>query len=93
MQNASSAFGAFLDPVADKLMVATVLVLMCTQPLAAGPLAGNNLLLPVCTMGTCVLRQTTLGRFLYRWPDPCHPCMEHARTPLIGPTILVLSLL
>ncbi|CAM6016678.1 unnamed protein product [Sphagnum balticum] len=28
----SSEFGAFLDPVADKLMVATTLVLLCTRP-------------------------------------------------------------
>ena len=30
--NLFSSFGAFLDPVADKLMVATALVLMCTRP-------------------------------------------------------------
>lgn len=28
-----STFGAFLDPVADKLMVAATLVLLCTKPL------------------------------------------------------------
>ncbi|KAK9830988.1 hypothetical protein WJX81_005766 [Elliptochloris bilobata] len=41
-----STFGAFLDPVADKLMVAAVLVLVASRPLAAGPLAGNAWLTP-----------------------------------------------
>ncbi|KAE9615599.1 hypothetical protein Lal_00017107 [Lupinus albus] len=31
--NLNSTFGAFLDPVADKLMVAATLVLLCTKPL------------------------------------------------------------
>jgi hypothetical protein len=51
LQNVSSAFGAFLDPVADKLMVATVLILLCTAPLPAGMLAGNGWILPVATCG------------------------------------------
>lgn len=44
--NASSAFGAFLDPVADKLMVCAVLILLSTAPIAAGPLAGNAWIIP-----------------------------------------------
>ncbi|ESW14648.1 hypothetical protein PHAVU_007G005600 [Phaseolus vulgaris] len=32
----NSSFGAFLDPVADKLMVAATLVLLCTRPLDVG---------------------------------------------------------
>lgn len=55
MQNASSAFGAFLDPVADKLMVATTLILLSTLPVPVGSLAGNTWILPVLTCGEKVL--------------------------------------
>ena len=55
MQNTTSAFGAFLDPVADKLMVATVLILLATEPLKGGPWAGNTWLLPSLSSGTTPL--------------------------------------
>lgn len=42
-----TAFGAFLDPVADKLMVATTLVLLCTRPLEVGLLGQVPWLLTV----------------------------------------------
>lgn len=45
--NAASSFGAFLDPVADKLMVATVMVLLSSGPVPAGVAAGNTWLMPV----------------------------------------------
>ncbi|GLJ06850.1 hypothetical protein SUGI_0050260 [Cryptomeria japonica] len=42
-----SAFGAFLDPVADKLIVATTLVLLCTRPVEMVWIGQASWLLPV----------------------------------------------
>jgi phosphatidylglycerophosphate synthase len=36
LQKSSSSFGAFLDPVADKLMVCSVLALLCTKTFSTG---------------------------------------------------------
>ncbi|KAL3652043.1 CDP-diacylglycerol-glycerol-3-phosphate 3-phosphatidyltransferase, mitochondrial [Castilleja foliolosa] len=53
-------FGAFLDPVADKLMVAATLILLCTEPLEAGMIGQAPWLLTVpaiaiiCRECTCI---------------------------------------
>ncbi|GIL72396.1 hypothetical protein Vretifemale_2763 [Volvox reticuliferus] len=68
---AFSPFGAFLDPVADKLMVAAVLVLLCTKPIAVGPLAGNDWLVPVCTLAI-IGREITMSA-LREWAASAGP--------------------
>ena len=78
LQNLKSAFGAFLDPVADKLMVTAVLLLLCTQPIPAGPLAGNTWLLPVCSLGE--LRDAGLMQpypLLLQTTSWCYICDPH----------------
>ena len=50
----TSAFGAFLDPVADKLMVSTVLILLAVRTLARVSCFDTHM----CQLGSCVGLQT-----------------------------------
>ncbi|KAK3251744.1 hypothetical protein CYMTET_38910 [Cymbomonas tetramitiformis] len=62
--NSTSAFGAFLDPVADKLMVAATLILLCTiQPV--GPATTYPALVPLCA--TCIISREITMSALREW--------------------------
>ncbi|EFN56690.1 hypothetical protein CHLNCDRAFT_51707 [Chlorella variabilis] len=52
----TSAFGAFLDPVADKIMVSTALVLLATVPPA--PITTLGMAVPVCLV---ISREITMS--------------------------------
>ncbi|CAN1338615.1 CDP-diacylglycerol--glycerol-3-phosphate 3-phosphatidyltransferase 2 [Linum perenne] len=61
-----SAFGAFLDPVADKLMVAATLVLLCTQPLEIPMFGSVSWLLTVPSIAIIGREVTNLTHFCTR---------------------------
>ena len=60
VQNTHSTFGAFLDPVADKLMVCAVLVLLCTKTFATGLFATYPHLMP-CLSVAIVSRELAMS--------------------------------
>ena len=55
-----SSFGAFLDPVADKLMVVATLILLCTRPLKVALLAQAPWLLIIPSI-TIIGREITMS--------------------------------
>eukprot|EP00241_Pyramimonas_parkeae_P010565 CAMPEP_0114255240 /NCGR_PEP_ID=MMETSP0058-20121206/17442_1 /TAXON_ID=36894 /ORGANISM="Pyramimonas parkeae, CCMP726" /LENGTH=233 /DNA_ID=CAMNT_0001369583 /DNA_START=257 /DNA_END=958 /DNA_ORIENTATION=- len=57
--NSTSAFGAFLDPVADKLIVTAALILLCARP-AAGITSVYPWLLPVASI-VIIAREITMS--------------------------------
>eukprot|EP00879_Flechtneria_rotunda_P030722 GHRR01033394.1.p1 GENE.GHRR01033394.1~~GHRR01033394.1.p1 ORF type:complete len:125 (+),score=42.44 GHRR01033394.1:125-499(+) len=57
-------------------MVATVLVLLCTQPLTAGPLAGNSWAVPVATL-IIIGREITMSA-LREWAATLGPAARAA---------------
>lgn len=58
-------------------MVATVLVLLSTQPLAAGPLAGNAWVMPVATLSECNILPTLRVTCHCQQPQMHVVCDEH----------------
>eukprot|EP00803_Ostreobium_quekettii_P000622 evm.model.scf_313EXC.2 EVM.evm.TU.scf_313EXC.2 scf_313EXC:18904-23629(-) len=58
--NAVTPFGKFLDPVADKLMVAAALVLLSSRPITTGFFDGNGWLIPTLAL-VIVSREITMS--------------------------------
>ena len=75
LQNTSSKFGAFLDPVADKLMVCAVLILLCTKTFASGLCATYPHLLP-CIAVAIVSRELAMSA-LREWAASAGPAARN----------------
>lgn len=73
---ATSAFGAFLDPVADKLATSTALVLLASRPAAAGWGAAAPWLLPACAAAV-VGREVAMSA-LREWAAAAGPAARAA---------------
>ena len=71
MQDASTAFGAFLDPVADKLMVGAVLVMLCTKSFDSGLFAAAPWLMSILSV-TILSRELAMSS-LREWAITCGP--------------------
>ncbi|CAN4106408.1 unnamed protein product [Withania somnifera] len=79
--NLGTAFGAFLDPVADKLMVAATLVMLCTKPLESNVFGQLPWLLTVPSIAI-IGREAVAVNNLGKWKTA---------TQMIALTILLLT--
>lgn len=68
---AVTPFGKFLDPVADKLMVATALVLLSGHSITAGFFAGNDWMIPTLAL-VIISREITMSS-LREWAATVSP--------------------
>lgn len=81
--DASTPFGAFLDPVADKLTVATTLVLLSTrQPVAPSPLAAEGLAWVVPVLSAAIINREIAMSALREWAATLGP--EARATVAVG---------
>ena len=74
-QGTHSQFGAFLDPVADKLMVCAVLILLCTKTFADGLFAAWPWLLPMLSV-TIISRELAMSA-LREWAASAGPAARN----------------
>lgn len=71
---AATVLGAFLDPVADKIMVSAALVLLAVSP--PGPLSHKDLAVPVVIM---IGREITMSS-LREWAAACGGTAHRVRS-------------
>lgn len=83
----ATTFGAFLDPVADKVMVTTVLVLLCTEP--PPPLTQARMAVPVILM---CCREVTMSA-LREWAASASSSAHKVGACGIQGTLYVMCLL
>ena len=76
MQDQSTAFGAFLDPVADKLMVSAVLILLCTKTFSMGLFAAYPFLLQ--SLSVAIISRELAMSALREWAASMGPEVRSA---------------
>ncbi|KAL6768227.1 PGP1 [Auxenochlorella protothecoides x Auxenochlorella symbiontica] len=70
----TSAFGAFLDPVADKIMVSTALILLASDP--PPPISLPAMVVPVVIMTARELTMSALREWAAAWSNEAHKAVK-----------------